>query len=151
MQTKSHIIKISTLPINEIQPLIQKSTQEGFEFVERLSIEFQEGINQFNKPGEALFAAYAHTDLIAIGGLNQDPYVQKQKTGRVRHLYVLPDFRRQGIGKQIMMLIISEAKKHFHLLTLRTFNPDADKFYRHLGFKTQPAIQHTSHHMTLTD
>ena len=92
---KIEICKLSELPIAELQPLLNESREEGFEFVARLLAEYLNGSNQFNKPGEALFGAYCGLKLIAIGGLNRDPYLPDSDVSRVRHLYVLSAWRNK--------------------------------------------------------
>jgi hypothetical protein len=59
----------------EIRHLIEESKNEGFKFLERLMDEYSKGTNTFNKTGEILYGVF-HVDgkLIAIGGLNKDPY-----------------------------------------------------------------------------
>ena len=58
---------------------------EGFSFVDRLLTEWSSGKNQFSKPGEKLFGVYRETELVAVGGLNQDAYLADEKVGRLRH------------------------------------------------------------------
>jgi GNAT superfamily N-acetyltransferase len=143
------IIRLVKLPMDDIQPLVVESRAQGFEFLDRLVAEYVEGINRFDKPGEALFGVYWDENLIAIGGLNQDPYLSESDIARVRHVYVLSAWRNQGIGKNLMHAIIGEAKGRFRLLTLRTFSAEADGFYRAIGFKTQPELQDVTHHLVL--
>ena len=139
------------LPVVALRPLQDESRVKGFSFVDRLVDEYVAGVNRFDGPGEALFGAYAGGELIGIGGLNCDPYLQKSGVGRVRHLYVLAEWRRRQVGKQLMERIISAARQHFELLTLRTFSEEADLFYRCIGFKTEPAIDGATHHMVLAE
>lgn len=49
---------------------------EGFRFVEELVAEWHEGTNRFAKPGEVFLGAFRAADLIAVGGLNRDPYAE---------------------------------------------------------------------------
>jgi GNAT superfamily N-acetyltransferase len=144
------IIRLGKLPMDDLQPLVEESHDQGFEFLNRLVAEYASGINRFDKPGEALFGVYCDDNLIAVGGLNQDPYLSESDIARVRHVYVLLAWRNQGIGKQLMQAIIGEAKGRFRLLTLRTFSAEADGFYRAIGFQTKPEIQAATHHLVLS-
>ena len=135
---KLEIVRLYSLPIHDLQPLVKESRDQGFEFVDRLVIEYEKEINQFNKIGEALFGVYNNQQLIAIGGLNIDPYANETNIARVRHVYVLSKWRRKGVGKQLIQRIIGEASHQFCLLTLRTFNEQAAEFYRAIGFQTEP-------------
>lgn len=143
------IIRLGKLPMDDLQPLVAESRAQGFEFLDRLVAEYVDGINRFDKPGEALFGVYFDQYLIAIGGLNQDPYLSESDIARVRHVYVLSAWRNQGIGKLLMQAIIGEAKGRFGLLTLRTFSAEADGFYRAIGFQTKPEIKWATHHLVL--
>jgi hypothetical protein len=143
------IIRLGELPLHDLQPLLAESREQGFEFVTRLVTEYLAGINQFRRPGEVLFGVYCEQQLIAIGGLNRDPYAQESEIGRVRHVYVLAAWRNQGIGKQLVARIIQEARPYFHVLTLRTFTRPAAEFYEAIGFKTEPEIDNATHHLCL--
>ncbi len=147
----TEIIKLEKLPINDLQPILEESREQGFEFIDRLVSEYVAGINQFQKSGEALFGVYCEQQLIAIGGLNRDPYLEESDIARVRHVYVLTAWRDQGVGKQLVERVIEEAKLQFRLLTLRTYSEQADSFYRALGFQTRPKIDSATHHMNLTE
>lgn len=149
------VVQLTHLPPAELEPLLVESRAEGHGFVDRLVDAYSRGDNRFNRPGEALFGVYANRErsgrqLVAVGGLNRDPYLPDQNAGRVRHLYVLPAFRRRGAGRLLMEAIIDAARPHFPLLTLRTVNPDADLFYRALGFHAGADVPNASHFMRVT-
>jgi GNAT superfamily N-acetyltransferase len=143
------VVKIKKLPLDDLRPLLEESRELGFEFLDRLVLEYHNGINKFQKPGEALFGIYRDQQLIAIGGLNRDPYLAESDIGRVRHVYVLDAYRNQGIGKLLVQTIIEQAEGHFRLLTLRTFSDQANGFYCAVGFQTKPKINHATHHIVL--
>jgi GNAT superfamily N-acetyltransferase len=150
-RNKIKIVCLEQLPIKDLVPLVEESYQQGHEFLDRLISEYADGTNQFKKPGEGLFGVYFDQQLVAIGGLNRDPYLSEPDIGRVRHLYVLSAWRKQGIGKQLVQAIIAAAKGRFRLLTLRTFSADADGFYRAIGFQTKPEIDGATHHLILKE
>ena len=143
------ITRLDELPLHDLQPLLMESQEQGFEFVDRLVAEYVAGINRFQRPGEALFGVYCEQQLIAIGGLNRDPYSQDGDVGRVRHVYVLSDWRHQGIGKQLVERIVQEARTHFRVLTLRTFSHQAAGFYQAMGFMTEPEIDSATHYVVV--
>lgn len=147
---KLRIEKLSALPVDDLQPLLAESRKEGYELVARLIEEYESGDNRFDAPGEALYGVYEDAELIAIGGLNRDPYLQDGETGRVRHVYVTVDRRGQGVGRLLTERIIAEARQHFRRLTLRTFSDRADRFYRALGFQSNSPLQGATHHLELT-
>lgn len=137
---------LTELPLAELEPLLVESRAEGHDFVDRLVDDFVDGRNRFDQPSEALFGVYAEGRLIAVGGLNRDPYLPDENAGRVRHVYTLPASRRQGAGRLLISAIIDAARSSdFRLLTLRTFNPVADRFYRALGFQADSSYDNASH------
>ena len=143
------ITQLHRLPLDDLQPLLEESRQQGFEFLDRLVDEYEEGTNRFDQPGEGLYGVYNDRELIAIGGLNRDPYFRQSDVGRVRHVYVLSAWRRKGIGERLVQHIVEEAQGHYRLLTLRTMTAEADQFYRAIGFQTEPEIDNATHHLTL--
>ncbi len=145
------IVRLKQLPLNELRPLLIESQEQGFEFLQRFVDEFNEGVNRFARPGEALFAMYEGAQMIGIGGLTQDPYTENEEVGRVRRLYVLSTWRRRGVGRQLVERIIEEARPHYRLLTLRTLREEASRFYCRLGFQTEPKIANTTHHLYLNE
>ena len=150
-QFELQITKLDRLPIPDIQPLVDESRAQSYKFIDRLVDEYTRGINTFYQPGEALFGVFADRRLVAIGGLNRDPYLPGSDTGRVRHVYVLAAWRRQGIGKLLVQRIIAEARQHFRRLTLRTLDAQADAFYRAIGFQARDDIPSATHYLVLTE
>jgi hypothetical protein len=73
----------------DLTHLVKESKEEGFRFLERLVSDYKNGTNNFNKPGEFLYGMFNKEGvLIAIGGLNIDPYSNEQRIGRLRRFYV---------------------------------------------------------------
>lgn len=151
------LVTLTALPEADLALLVQAARQEGYDFVDRLVDDFRAGRNRFDQPGERLFAVYEGAQMIAIGGLNRDPYAPNTPadmgggaaTGRVRHVYVMPEYRRLGVGRFLMDAIIDAARLAFGQLTLRTFNPDAAAFYCSLGFVETRDIDQASHLLRL--
>ncbi|XHX80612.1 MAG: GNAT family N-acetyltransferase [Stenomitos frigidus ULC029] len=146
------VIKITRLSKTElglIDHLVEESLSQELRFVERLIREYRSGLNCFDQPGEILLKASVQGAVIGIGGLNRDPYFNDPYIGRLRHLYIKSDWRKQGVGRSLVHQIIHEAKQHYQLLTLRTDTLAANQFYQKLGFKTDPNWEHTTHHLQL--
>jgi GNAT superfamily N-acetyltransferase len=143
------IIQLDHFPIDDLRPMLEESRVQGFGFLDRLVDEYNSGINRFDKPGEGLFVIYNGRQLIAIGGLNHDPYLRQSGVARLRHVYVRSAWRGKGVGKRLVRHIIAAASEHFRLLTLRTMTGDADQFYRAIGFQTEPEMQNATHHLAL--
>ena len=126
---------------------IAESEAHGLRFVRRLTDEWLNGVNRFDQPGEALFAVRDAADVVAVSGLNIDPYTTDPATGRVRHLYVLAAHRRRGLGERLVTEIIAAARGHFCTLRLSTSNPDAARLYERLGFRPRADIAKCTHVM----
>lgn len=140
---------IQTLEFEQCKNLIESSKAEGYNFVEKLWNEYQSGLNRFDEDGANLWGTYLNETLVAIVGVHIDTYLNKSTIGRVRHLYVLPEYRRHKIGREIMLTLIEHAKKHFETLTLRTLTEHGDKFYKSLGFSDELRFENATHWLNL--
>lgn len=107
---------------------------EGHQMVRRTIEEWVSGKNRFDRPGEILLGVFVGHNLTAIGGLNIDPYINEPRTGRLRHIFVDPAWRRRGIASQLISRLISSAPVHFDRIRISTDNPVADRLYLRLGF-----------------
>ncbi|MGC5326842.1 GNAT family N-acetyltransferase [Brevibacillus sp. SYSU BS000544] len=143
------ILRVNNLTIEEIKHLIDECTLEGFTFMTKLQDEYVTGQNRFDKRGEALYVARFDHNIVGICGLNQDPYEKQSTIGRVRHLYVAKEFRKQRIARALVSQIIYEAKEYYLELTLRTNNPEADRLYRSMGFSTESNYESATHILPL--
>jgi GNAT superfamily N-acetyltransferase len=136
--------------LDALGPLTEESAGEGFRHIRRLVDEYVNGRNRFDKPGEALFCALRGGAVIGVGGVNRGIlYDGCEAVGRVRRVYVSASCRRLGVGRLVMDAVISHALGHFELLVLRTDNPDADLFYRELGFERAEGDERVTHRMRL--
>ncbi|EOR07796.1 GNAT family N-acetyltransferase [Acinetobacter sp. ANC 3926] len=121
----------------QIGVLIQYSEREGFRFLNRLKQDFQSGANCFDQIGEALFVVYDQQDgLIAVGGLNQDPFAESKRVGRLRRFYIHPDYRHKKIATYLLMHIEQYAKTYFERLDLFTDTAQAAHFYQSRGYQS---------------
>ena len=137
------------LKIDEFKPLVEESQQNGFRFVKRLADGWENGSNQFNRAGEFILVAKINEQIVGTCGLNIDPYQAVMGLGRVRHLYVLSDYRRQGIASRLIDRVVEDAKPYFHTLNLRTDSDLADKFYLNRGFQSSHELPECTHWLRL--
>jgi GNAT superfamily N-acetyltransferase len=142
------LIPFSSSNYGLIESLVDGAKREGFEFVRRTIDEWNAGTNRFSHAGEGLWGLVSGTELIGMGGLNIDPYVEGAGIGRVRHLYIRQAYRREGCATLLMKRIIGRARLHFQVLRLFTANPAAAAFYERLGFEYSPGYK-VSHVLTL--
>jgi len=132
---EAFIERLRDLPADRVGELVSESERAGSRFVRRLVDEWDNGANRFDRPGEVLFGARVAGRLVGVCGLNVDPYARDERVGRVRHLYVLSDFRRLGVARRLMAHVIAAAGGRFDNLRLRTHNPAAARLYEALGFR----------------
>jgi N-acetylglutamate synthase-like GNAT family acetyltransferase len=118
------------------------AVSQGFSMISRLRGEWETGVNRFDRHGEILLGTFRNEQLIGIGGLNRDPYVDDPRVGRLRHLYVMANERRAGIGTSLVKHLLKHAADHFDLIRLWTDRAGA--FYDGLGFErvAGPKVTH---------
>lgn len=144
------IREIQDLKQVDVSKLVEESEAEGYRFLRRLVDQYEDGSNTFNKTGEVLYGVWDHQDhLVAIGGLNRDPYSTKEGIGRLRRFYISASARRQGIGTKLLQQILKDAQGHFHELVVRTDSSAADAFYRANGFSGDLGLPDATHGIVL--
>jgi len=126
--------RLTSLPAG-LEVLSNEADARGHRFLRRLIEEWNSGTNRFDGQGEAIFGAMVRGRLVGIGGLNSDPYSRDPGVGRVRHLYVLEAFKRQGVGRHLLEAIVAVAPGAFNELRLRTDSEQAARFYERFGFR----------------
>ena len=131
--------------LSDVERLVEASVREGFRFLARLRDEHASGANRFDGEGEVLLGAFRGDELIAVGGLNRDRYGGDPRTGRVRHVYVLPSARRTGAGRALVRELVRRAQPWFDQLVLRTDTAEAARFYEALGFRPEHEIESATH------
>jgi ribosomal protein S18 acetylase RimI-like enzyme len=130
-------IRVKRLPLLapvDLAEILAESETEGFHCLRRLVTEWDSGANRFQRPGEALFVARDGDRIVGVCGLNVDPYAGSH-VGRVRHLYVLAEYRRRGVGRMLVGAVVEQAIPSFALFHLRTNIDDAVRLYQAIGFR----------------
>ncbi len=127
-------VRPTALPCAGFEALLADCRADNQSMLTRLWKEWKNGGNRFALPGEALFGAWAGERLVGLCGLNRDPYGGQPMVGRVRHLYVHRRSRRGGVGRALVARVVEAGRLTFARLELRTISPEADAFYRRLGF-----------------
>ena len=143
--------RIRSLPRERLQVLIRESRGEGFRFLGRLSDDWQSGANRFDKPHEALFTMVDGDSLLAICGLNVDPYHANPRVARLRHMYVRPFARRRGVGRDLLRRVLEHAASSsaFDRVRLRTDTTRAARFYEAMGFRRCPGDGSATHEIEI--
>jgi len=130
---KSRIRYIENLLDEEVEELRKESKKEGYNHIEKLINDFKSGVNKFSKPGEALIVYERNNKIVGICGLNVDSIDPER--GRIRRLYVLPQYRKQEIGKKLVKELIDYSAKNFKSVSTNIGRLDISGFYKKLGFK----------------
>jgi len=131
------------LPVSGWEELQTEALQEGFLFIERLRNEWENGKNRFALPGEQLLGCMDQGMLVAIGGLNRDPFESGSCIGRIRRVYVRPAWRKRGVGRVLVESLVENARTSYTALHLRTDNPAAARLYERIGFSPTKALNST--------
>jgi GNAT superfamily N-acetyltransferase len=143
-ETVTTAIRKIELPEPGIKELRSEALGEGYNFVERLIEECATGTNRYDRPGETLLGCFDdEVDggiLVAVGGLNIDPFANDPSVGRVRRVYVRPAWRKRGIGPAL----VERSRGQFRRVRLRAENADAGRIYERMGFAptTEPDATH---------
>ena len=135
--------------VDPLETLASIAAQEGFGMVERLINKYRDGSNCFDRRGEGLWFVRNHEQVIAVGGINIDPYFNDDALGRIRHFYVYPEFRRAGIGASLIRTIEKCGAPHFKSFQLFTSNTGAAKFYEAHGYSPVGNQWKVSHRKTV--
>jgi len=114
--------------------ILRESRGEGYSIVERLLDDFRAGRNRFDAPGEALYAHFLGQVAIAVCGINRETDRTYSNAGRIRRLYVLPQYRGNGLAHDLVDVITRHASMTFDHLTVNVGTSEARGFYEHLGF-----------------
>jgi len=118
-----------------IRDLSRVAEAEGFRFVTRFADECANGSVQLDAPGEYFYGVFENDDLVALGGVTPDPYVGDASVGRVRHVFVRPEFRARGVGRMLVDRLEARAQNRYTRLRLRTDRAAAAAFYERLGYR----------------
>lgn len=114
--------------------LLSASLREDFRMLLRLQENWNSGKNRFSRTGEKLLGAFARDRLVGVCGRNIDPYFPMARFGRVRHLYVDPEYRRLRVGTMLVKAMIEGAACFFEAMNVRA-PVEAFAFYEGLGFR----------------
>ena len=134
--------ELSALP-DGFAALVRASEAEGYRFLTRMLVAWEDGSNRFSADGEALLGAFAGDEPTGVCGLNVDPYAADAGVGRLRHLYVPAPWRRRGVGARLVTRCLARAEGRFDAVRLRVPDAAAARFYEALGFRTIDAADAT--------
>ena len=139
------LIQQIELPVHGIEQMQAEAQHEGYRFLDTLLSEWMTGENRFDAAGEALCGHIEQGALVAIGGLNCDPFLKDPAVGRIRRLYVRCAWRNSGIGSALLETLLTIARQSFCTVRLRAENAKAARLYERKGF--EPIVNATATHI----
>jgi GNAT superfamily N-acetyltransferase len=127
-------IRKIVLPAPGVEILQSEAQVEGYDFIDTLVEDWVIGTNRFDAPGETLCGFLDQGFLVAVGGLNCDPFAGLPDMGRIRRVYVRTAWRNRGIGRALVAALVDHARTHFSCVRLRAENAGAARLYESMGF-----------------
>ena len=136
--------RLASSDVDALRTLAAASEAEGFRFLARFVRELADGTVTLGERQDYFLGVFDHGELLAVGGVTPDPYTDRRDTGRIRHVYVAPSFRRTGIGRMLMAALEEHACSSYAVLRLRTDTAAAAQFYEALGYErtSEPNATH---------
>lgn len=131
--------------------LAEAARAEGHRFLDRMANDWHAGTTRFDRAGELVLGAWADGTLAGVVGRSIDPHGADPAAGRLRHLYVRPDFRGQGLGPALARAALAGAEAHFRLIRVRMAagNEAAAAMYLRLGFARVTGDPFATHMLVL--
>jgi GNAT superfamily N-acetyltransferase len=113
----------------DFEVLREEARLDRHHMLDTLACEWAAGAMRFDRPGEALLAAYADGVLAGIGGLTLEPALCGAL--RMRRFYVGIAYRRSGVGRALAEALLEKAASR-----VITANAAAgsEAFWEMLGF-----------------
>jgi len=102
---------------------------ENHTMLDTLTNEWESGKTRFNRPGEALYAAYVDDALAGIGGLTVEPGIPHAY--RMRRFYVGRRFRRTGVARALASVLLNA---HPGATVTANAATGSEPFWEALGF-----------------
>lgn len=139
------VARVDDLPLDRFAPLLAESEAGGYQFLRRVADEWASGAHRFDGPGEALLVAECGNRWIGVCGLSIDPYLGDRRIGRIRNVYVLSAFRRNGIARRLVAEAVGRARGRFDRLRLRGDDEGPARLYESLGFRRCQGVPDCTH------
>lgn len=139
------IVRLDDALPDDFAALKDEAAAEGYRFVDTLQDEWRDGRYHDGDERFALFAAYRDGELAAIGAITPDPYDPADDLLRIRHVYVRPLCRRDGIGRQLGAALVQQGLALAQKLSLNAADSGAAAFWETFGFRPDSGGTRRSH------
>ena len=128
------IVPVS-VPFENFHEFKADAESENYEFVDVLIGDWQDGSEDFSEPGARFLGLALDGKIVGVGGLGHDQHFPDQQIGRIKHVYVLKDYRRRGIARLLALALMQDAEKSFGTIRLHAASANAARLYEELGFE----------------
>ena len=147
-QTSPQVVRVGeALPI-DLPALQDEAAAEGYRFVEGILEEWDAGRYAGEDERNTLLAVYREGVLAAIGAVTPDPYDPAPDLLRIRHVYVRPGNRREGVGRVLASALIQQGLALAPRLSLNAADAGASAFWEAMGFRPDSSGTRRSHLLT---
>lgn len=144
-QANLQIVRLSDALPDDLPALQDEAADEGYRFVEGILEEWDAGRYAGEDEQSTLLAVYREGVLAAIGAVTPDPYDPAPDLLRIRHVYVRPANRREGVGRVLAGALIQQGLALAPRLSLNAADAGAAAFWEALGFRPDRGGTRRSH------
>lgn len=139
------IARLSEALPDDLPALQAEAAAEGYRFVEGILEEWDAGRYATGDERNTLLAVYREGLLAAIGAVTPDPYDLAPDLLRIRHVYVRPGNRREGVGRVLAGALIQQGLALAPRLSLNAADASASAFWEAMGFRPDSGGTRRSH------
>ncbi len=139
------IVRLSEALPDDLPLLQDEAAAEGYRFVEGILEEWDAGRYAGADERNTLLAVYREGLLAAIGAVTPDPYDPAPDLLRIRHVYVRPRNRREGVGRVLASALIQQGLALAPRLSLNSADAGAAAFWEAMGFQPDSGGTRRSH------
>lgn len=143
--TNLQIVRLSEALPDDLHLLQDEAAAEGYRFVEGILEEWDAGHYQADDERNTLLVVYREGVLAAIGAVTPDPYDPAPDLLRLRHVYVRPEYRREGVGRALASALIQQGLALAPRLSLNAADAGASAFWEAMGFRPDSGGTRRSH------
>ncbi|MFC5396254.1 GNAT family N-acetyltransferase [Bosea vestrisii] len=144
-QTSLQIVRVAEALPDDLPALQDEAAAEGYRFVEGILDEWDAGRYAGGDERNTLLAVYREGVLAAIGAVTPDPYDPAPDLLRIRHVYVRPGNRREGVGRVLASALIQQGLALAPRLSLNAADAGASAFWEAMGFRPDRGGTRRSH------
>lgn len=139
------IVRVGEALPDDLPALQDEAAAEGYRFVEGILEEWDAGRYTGEDERNTLLAVYREGVLAAIGAVTPDPYDPAPDVLRIRHVYVRPGNRREGVGRVLASALIQQGLALAPRLSLNAADAGASAFWEAMGFRPDNGGTRRSH------